>query len=53
MNLGIAGKPVEGLLKRMGRIVENINKPDFIFIMNGINNTTAGDFDITKTYSRS
>ena len=37
MNLGISGEPVEGLLARREAIRENVHKPDYIFLMTGIN----------------
>lgn len=56
LNLGISGETVEGLLGRMDRIllsIQNIGrKPDFIFIMTGINNVAMEDYEIISSYKR-
>jgi len=54
LNFGISGETVEGLLGRMDRVllsIQNIGrKPDFIFIMTGINNLAMEDYEITSSY---
>ena len=45
-NLGISGEPIEGLLARRKRIRAQINNPDFIFLMTGINNITMEQYAI-------
>lgn len=52
MNLGISGETVEGLLGRMNEITSSIVRPDFIFIMTGINNIAMEDFDILESYRK-
>ncbi len=50
-NLGISGETVEGLLARRERIrTQIIDKPDFIFLMTGINNIATGQYDIIPPY---
>lgn len=50
-NLGISGETVEGLLARRERIrTQIIDKPDFIFLMTGINNIAMEQYDITESY---
>jgi lysophospholipase L1-like esterase len=49
-NLGIAGETVEGLLARRERIRTQIDNPDFIFLMTGINNIATGQYDIAPPY---
>jgi lysophospholipase L1-like esterase len=49
-NLGISGETVEGLLARRERIRSQIDKPDFIFLMTGINNIATGQYDIIPSY---
>lgn len=50
MNLGISGEPVEGLLARREAIRANVQKPDYIFIMTGINNIALGEYEIAPPY---
>jgi lysophospholipase L1-like esterase len=38
VNLGISGETVEGLLARRERIRSQINDPEDVFLMSGINN---------------
>jgi lysophospholipase L1-like esterase len=45
-NLGISGEPIEGLLARRKRIRAQVNNPDFIFLMTGINNITMEQYAI-------
>ena len=49
-NLGISGETVEGLLARRERIRAQINNPDFIFLMTGINNIASELYDIFPPY---
>ena len=49
-NLGISGETVEGLLARRDRIRAAIEKPDFIFLMTGINNIASEQYDIITPY---
>ena len=49
-NLGISGETVEGLLARRERIRAQIDDPDFIFLMTGINNIASGKYDIIPPY---
>lgn len=49
-NLGIAGEPVEGLLDRRDRVRSQIDNPDLIFLMTGINNIAMEQYDITAPY---
>jgi lysophospholipase L1-like esterase len=50
VNLGISGETVEGLLARRERIRLEIDNPDFIFLMTGINNIANEQYDITASY---
>jgi lysophospholipase L1-like esterase len=49
-NLGISGETVEGLLARRERIRTRIDRPDFVFLMTGINNIATGQYDIIPFY---
>jgi lysophospholipase L1-like esterase len=49
-NLGISGETVEGLLARRDRIRSQIDNPDYLFLMTGINNIANGHYDITVPY---
>jgi lysophospholipase L1-like esterase len=49
-NLGISGETVEGLLARRERIRRQIDDPDFIFLMTGINNIASEEYDILASY---
>ena len=49
-NLGISGEAVEGLLARRELIRAQIDSPDFIFLMTGINNIATGQYDIIPPY---
>ena len=49
-NLGISGETVEGLLARRERIRTQIENPDFIFLMTGINNIATEQYDIIPPY---
>ncbi|MBI4847397.1 MAG: GDSL family lipase [Nitrospirae bacterium] len=48
--LGVAGESVEGLLARVGRIIETHPDADLIFIMTGTNNVAMEDFDFFGPY---
>jgi lysophospholipase L1-like esterase len=50
INLGISGETVEGLLARRERIRTQVDNPDFIFLMTGINNIATGQYDIVPPY---
>lgn len=50
INLGTAGETVEALLGRMERVRSSIDRPDFIFLMTGINNIAMEDHDIIGPY---
>jgi lysophospholipase L1-like esterase len=50
INLGISGETVEGLLARSERIRTQIDNPDFIFLMTGINNIATEQYDIIPPY---
>ena len=49
-NLGIAGETVGGLKGRLRRIFANIQPPDKVFIMSGINNLAMGDDHFLDDY---
>ncbi len=49
-NLGISGEPVEGLLARRDLIRAQIDDPDYIFLMTGINNIAMESYFITDDY---
>lgn len=49
-NLGISGERVEGLIARRELIRAQIGRPDFIFLMTGINNIANGEQDIEGPY---
>jgi lysophospholipase L1-like esterase len=50
INLGISGEQVEGLLDRVDRIRKQLDNPDYIFLMTGINNIVLGQYGITGPY---
>jgi lysophospholipase L1-like esterase len=52
LNLGVAGEPVEGLLHRMDEVLSSVDGPDFIFLMTGINNIAADDYDFIGPYRK-
>lgn len=52
LNLGVAGETIEGLSNRLDRIVLALAKPDYIFIMTGINNIAMEDYEIIREYKR-
>ncbi len=49
-NLGISGETVQGLLLRRERIRSQIDSPDYIFLMTGINNIANEQYDIVVPY---
>ncbi len=49
-NLGISGEPIEGLLERRDRIRSQLDDPDYIFLMTGINNIAMEQYDITGPF---
>jgi lysophospholipase L1-like esterase len=49
-NLGISGETVEGMLARRERIRTQIENPEFIFLMTGINNIASEQYDIIPPY---
>ncbi len=49
-NLGISGEQVEGLLGRRDRIRKQVDNPDYIFLMTGINNIALGQYDVAGPY---
>ena len=49
-NLGISGEPIEGLLERRDRIRSQLDDPDTIFLMTGINNIAMEQYFITDSY---
>jgi lysophospholipase L1-like esterase len=49
-NLGISGERVEGLVTRRERIRSQVNAPDFVFLMSGINNLAGGQEEIDVPY---
>ena len=49
-NLGVSGETVEGLLARRDRIRAQVEKPDTIFLMTGINNIANEQYDIIESY---
>ncbi len=49
-NLGISGEPVEGLLARRDGIRSQLDNPDTIFLMTGINDIAMEQYFITDSY---
>ena len=49
-NLGISGETVEGLLARRERIRAQVESPDHIFLMTGINNIATEQYDTIEPY---
>lgn len=49
-NLGISGETVEGLLARRARIRAQVENPDTLFLMTGINNIASEQYDIIDPY---
>ncbi len=49
-NLGISGETVEGLLARRDHLRAAVEKPNYIFLMTGINNIAAEHYDIMEPY---
>lgn len=51
-NMGFAGETVEGLYARLEVIYSQIEDPDAVFIMAGINNLAMGDRKFLQTYRK-
>ena len=51
LNLGLPGETVEELLDRRQALRSQIQDPDRIFVMTGINNVLSEQYDITAPYS--
>jgi lysophospholipase L1-like esterase len=51
-NMGVAGETVEGLYARLQVLYMQLDTPDAIFIMSGINNLAMGDRKFTTTYRK-
>ncbi len=49
-NAGVAGETVQGLLRRLGRILSSSVDPGFVFLMTGANNLAMEDFSITDWF---
>jgi lysophospholipase L1-like esterase len=49
-NLGIAGETVDGLSRRLERVLRDLEAVDSIFIMSGINNLAMEDSSFIGTY---
>jgi lysophospholipase L1-like esterase len=50
VNLGISGETIEGLLARQKRIRSQIDDPDYVFLMSGINNIANGQYGMIEPY---
>jgi lysophospholipase L1-like esterase len=50
INLGIAGERTEELLGRVDGICASIIRPDYVFLMTGINNIAMEEYDIFSAY---
>ena len=51
-NMGVAGETVEGLYARLQVLYMQLNKPDAVFIMSGINNLAMGHRKFITTYHK-
>jgi lysophospholipase L1-like esterase len=49
-NLGVAGETVQGLLRRLVRVLSYPVSPDVVFVMTGANNIAMEDFSIVEGY---
>ncbi|HSB51189.1 MAG TPA: GDSL-type esterase/lipase family protein, partial [Dissulfurispiraceae bacterium] len=49
-NSGVAGETVQGLIRRLGRILSSSVDPDLVFLMTGANNLAMEDFAITGQF---
>lgn len=49
-NLGIAGETVDGLARRLDRVLRDLDAVDRVFIMSGINNLAMEDSGFVGTY---
>ncbi len=50
VNLGISGETVEGLLARRERIRSQIEVPEYVFLMSGINNIANEQYGMIESY---
>ena len=51
-NMGVAGETVEGLYERLQVLYTQLDTPDAIFIMSGINNLAMGHRKFITTYRK-
>jgi lysophospholipase L1-like esterase len=51
-NYGIAGETAEGLLSRIPAIINQVQTPDLVMIMTGINNVAMEDYGFLVTYEK-
>lgn len=51
-NMGVAGETVEGLYSRLKMVYEQIEPPDMIFVMTGINNMAMSDRKFIPVYRK-
>jgi lysophospholipase L1-like esterase len=51
-NMGVAGETVEGLYSRLQVVYTQLDTPDAIFIMSGINNLAMGHRKFITTYRK-
>ena len=51
-NMGVAGETVEGLYSRLQVVYTQVDTPDAIFIMSGINNLAMGHRKFITTYRK-
>ena len=51
-NYGIAGETAEGLLARLPSIIDQVQSPDLVMIMTGINNVAMEDYGFLSTYEK-
>ena len=51
-NAGVAGETVEGLYARLQVVYMQVDMPEVIFIMSGINNLAMGDKKFITTYRK-
>ncbi len=52
LNLGMAGETVEGLLGRLGAMIERLPVPDLVLIMSGTNNVGMEEYEIIVPYEK-
>ena len=51
-NMGVAGETAEGLYARLEVVYSQVEEPDAVFIMAGINNLAMGDRKFVATYHK-